>query len=491
MTSSRLTFPERLYFGGGAIGNGFVVTGISSLLLLFYNQAVGMRPELVGLALMISIILDAFWDPLIGYWTDHFRSRFGRRHPFMYASAIPTAVAFFLLFAPPLSWSEEWKFVYLLAAIMSVRFFISVYEISSTALVPQVAPDYDDRTAVLGYRFFFGTAGGFIFLWLAYSVFLTGEGDITKAAGYVPLGLASAVVIVVTLALSAYGTHRRISSLRAPSAETMSAGQMVRDALVIFRNRTFMILLISGLAGGLGAGLTAGLGVYFQRYYWEQPPDNMALIASTSIIAAFIGVTLAPFVSRRFGKKNAVLGLAWLSLGASVVPPILRLLDLLPPNSSPVIFWLLLGDFLFAGVLALMAIVIVVSLLTDIVEDITAKTGRRTEGLLFAFNGLLQKIVTGIGTFGAGLMLMIVGFPEQAVPGQVDPDILRNLVLLWLPLAGALAIVQLVVLHFLDVSREKHEANLTMIAAAAVPGDVSGTTITSGVRILPEGKVRL
>jgi Na+/melibiose symporter-like transporter len=191
------------------------------------------------------------------------------------------------------------------------------------------------------------------------------------------------------------------------------------------------------------------------------------------------------------GKKNAVLVLAWLSLGASIIPVTLRLLDLLPPNVSPFIFWLLLIDGLIAGILALMAIVIIVSLLTDIVEDIAAQTGRRAEGLLFAFNGLLQKIVTGVGTFGAGLMLMLVGFPEQAIPGQVDPQILRNLVLLWLPIAVGLSVVTLIVLHFLDVSRERHEANLAKIDADAIPGDISGVTVTTGVRVAPEGKIRL
>ncbi|MCC6920056.1 MAG: MFS transporter [Alphaproteobacteria bacterium] len=489
--TTRLTFTERLFFGGGAIGNGFVVSGVTTLLLLFYNQAVGMSPEWVGLALMISIILDAFWDPVIGYWTDHFRSRFGRRHPFMYASAIPTALCFYLLFTPPLTWSDEGKFVYLLLTVMSVRFFISVYEISSTALVPEVAPDYDDRTAVLGYRFFFGTMGGFAFLWLGFSVFLPEAGGPQAPGGYGPLAAVSAIVIVVTLALSASGTHKRIGELRAPEQEELSLAEVWRNSRSILTNRTFLIILISGLSSGLGAGLTSSLGVYFNAYFWEQTSGSMGFLASSAILAGFVGVVLAPPVSKRFGKKNAMLGLAWISLGASIIPVTLRLLGLMPPNSSPVVFWILFIDNLVAGVLALMAVVIIVSLLSDIVEQIAAETGRRNEGLLFAFNGLLQKVVTGVGTFGAGLMLAFVGFPEQAIPGQIDPDIPRNLVLLWLPIAVSLSVITLVVLHFLDVSRARHEANLAKIDAAAIPGDLTGTLLTSGVRSAPEGELRL
>jgi Na+/melibiose symporter-like transporter len=236
------------------------------------------------------------------------------------------------------------------------------------------------------------------------------------------------------------------------------------ESMAILRNRTFAVLLVAGLTSGLGAGLTSSLGVYFNAYFWEQPMTNMALLASSAIVAGFIGVVLAPIASRRFGKRNAVLGLSWVSLFVSIIPVSLRLLDMLPPNSSPIVFWVLLIDGLIAGVLALMAVVIIVSLLADIVEDVAARTGRHTEGLLFAFNGILQKVVAGFGTFCAGLLLAFVGFPQQAEPGAVDPEILRNLVLIWLPVTVVLSVTTLVIISFLRVDREQHEANLSRIA---------------------------
>jgi Na+/melibiose symporter-like transporter len=481
--ATRLTFTERVLFGSGAIGNGFVTTGITALLLLFYNQAVGMPPEWVGFALMVSIVLDAFWDPVIGYWTDNFKSRLGRRHPFMYAAVVPAAVAFWLLFSPPAGLDDLGRFAYLLVTIIAVRFFISVYEISSTALIPELAPDYDDRTAVLGYRFFFGLCGGFVFIYLAYQVFLPAGGGLTAAPGYSSLGLFSAAVIAVTLAASAWGVRHRVPRLRAAREERMSFADMWVESTAILRNRTFAVLLVAGLTSGLGAGLTSSLGVYFNAYFWEQPMTNMALLASSAIVAGFIGVVLAPIASRRFGKRNAVLGLSWVSLFVSIIPVSLRLLDMLPPNSSPIVFWVLLIDGLIAGVLALMAVVIIVSLLADIVEDVAARTGRHTEGLLFAFNGILQKVVAGFGTFCAGLLLAFVGFPQQAEPGAVDPEILRNLVLIWLPVTVVLSVTTLVIISFLRVDREQHEANLRRIAELDRNDEVRASDPGEGARV--------
>jgi len=48
---------------------------------------------------MIALVIDALADPLVGSLSDGFRSRFGRRHPFMYASVIPLGVAIALTFA--------------------------------------------------------------------------------------------------------------------------------------------------------------------------------------------------------------------------------------------------------------------------------------------------------------------------------------------------------------------------------------------------------
>ncbi len=79
----------RLAFGFGGVAFGVKETGLKYFLLLFYSQVIGLDPRLVSLAILIALIADAFSDPIVGYWSDNFRSRWGRRHPFMYAAALP------------------------------------------------------------------------------------------------------------------------------------------------------------------------------------------------------------------------------------------------------------------------------------------------------------------------------------------------------------------------------------------------------------------
>src|ERR1700739_2911192 len=86
-----LTLSANVLYGIGSIAFGVHQATLTSALLLFFNQVVGLPAAWVGAAMMVTLIFDAICDPLIGEWSDHTRSQWGRRHPFMYASAIPAA----------------------------------------------------------------------------------------------------------------------------------------------------------------------------------------------------------------------------------------------------------------------------------------------------------------------------------------------------------------------------------------------------------------
>jgi glycoside/pentoside/hexuronide:cation symporter, GPH family len=109
--------------------------------MLFFNQVVDLPAAWVGAAMMVTLMFDAICDPLIGEWSDHSRSRWGRRHPFMYASAVPIAFAFYFLWNPPHGWSNQSLFIYLFALLVTVRLLLSLYEIPSIALAPELTLD--------------------------------------------------------------------------------------------------------------------------------------------------------------------------------------------------------------------------------------------------------------------------------------------------------------------------------------------------------------
>jgi Na+/melibiose symporter-like transporter len=128
---------------------------------------------------------------------------------------------------------------------------------------------------------------------------------------------------------------------------------------------------------------------------------------------------------------------------------------------------ILIIDSIATGLLATTGFVIVTSMLADVVEAVQVKTGRRQEGVLFAADSLLRKITTAFAAVVPGLLLSYVRYPTNALPGQVDPDILRHLAIIYLPLVTALYLCSTSMLFLYRIDRKQHEDNLERIADAA------------------------
>jgi glycoside/pentoside/hexuronide:cation symporter, GPH family len=479
-----LNLTTNILYGTGSAAFGVHIASLGSLLLLFFNQVVGLPVTWVGAALMITLIFDAICDPLIGEWSDHTRSGWGRRHPFMYASAVPVAIVFYFLWNPPHGWSNHAMFLYLITLLISLRMLLSLYEIPSSALAPELTLDYDQRTGLMSWRFFFGTIGGAGMTWAAFRIFLRHDAThplgIMNRTGWGYFGLAGGIVMFGSIMVSCLGTHRFIAALVQTPRRVETWMDKVREVTATLSNRSFLALMISGLIGAVGTGLSGGLELYINNYFWELSPKQLSLFPLIALVAAFLGVALAPALSRRFGKKRAMLGVFFISLFCAVIPIPLRLLGVMPPNHSSALVAILLGFYLVAATLGIMGFIIVTSMMADVVEDIAVKTGQRSEGLLFASNGLLQKCVTGLGTFASSLLLAAVHFPQVAVQGQVDASILRNLVLLYLPIYAICNGVAIAALIFYRIDRNVHQHNLDQLRDAAATAATGEEEILEG-----------
>src|SRR5215472_8773974 len=465
-----LTFSTNVLYGVGSIAFGVHQTMLTSALLLFFNQVVGLPTAWVGAAMMVTLIIDAITDPLIGEWSDHTRSRWGRRHPFMYGSAVPAAVAFYFLFDPPLGWSQNHLLVYMGLMLVTVRILLSLYEIPSSALGPELTLDYNERTSLMGSRFFFGTLGGAGMLVLVLQVFLRKDAThplgLLNRAGYTQTAIAAGIAIFLSIMISSLGTHRFIASLVQEPRVRTTWREKLREISGTLTNRSFLALAISGVVGAVSTGLRQGLDFYMSAYFWELTPAQMSYLAIAVLFAAFAGVVVAPAISRWFGKKPAMIGVFFASLFASVTPIALRLLGLMPSNGTRALFVIVLGFTFIAATLGLSGFIIATSMMADVVEDAAVATGQRSEGLLFAANGLIAKCVTGVGTFLSGLVLAWISFPQQATPGQVDPAILHQLGMVFVPVVTIFSAVAIAVLLFYDIDHAAHQRNLAKLESA-------------------------
>jgi len=172
------SFLTRLAYGVGGAAGGIKNNGFDYVLLLFYSQVMGLPAVMVAAALWIALVVDAVSDPLVGYWSDNLRSRWGRRHPFMYVAMLPIAVAYYLVWNPMTGLEGMPLFWWLLTLVILTRLFYTLFEVPSYALAAELSQDYDSRTSLMSFRYFFGWVGGLsIQIILFFFLLKPSEGD--------------------------------------------------------------------------------------------------------------------------------------------------------------------------------------------------------------------------------------------------------------------------------------------------------------------------
>jgi glycoside/pentoside/hexuronide:cation symporter, GPH family len=474
-----LRLATRLNYGLGATASGVAYAALSGAVLQYYlNQVMRLPAILVGTAIMVSLIVDAVVDPLLGQWSDNFRSRWGRRHPFMYAAAFLASASFYALWHAPAALSGPSLLGYVLLLLVSVRISVSLFDVPNNALAPELAPDYDQRTVLSSFRFFFFVFGLAAMSYLLNGVFLRKDAahplGLLNRDGYAQFGMVGAVVILVTILASSIGTHDRVRHLHRPPRRDVTLAQTLREVATTLGNPSLVALLASGVLGGAAAGMQGGLDYYFYTHFWGLVPSQLAKLLPVASLGSVIAVFAAAPLSRLLGKKWTMIGLFSGSTLAALTPMSLKLLGLMPPNGAPLTFAILLGSAVLVGTLAVMGFIIIASMVADVAEDNAVRTGVRSEGLLFATHGLVPKFTTGIGAFFAGLLVTLVHFPAHAAQGSVPAELMRRLILLYLPTYGLLVAASIAVLAFYRIDRRAHERNLELLEEMASLGLADG-----------------
>jgi Na+/melibiose symporter-like transporter len=457
-----VTLSTKLYYGFGSVAYGVKDNGFSYMLLLYYNQVLGLPASWVGAGLMLALIVDAFSDPLVGYLSDNLHSKWGRRHPFMYAAALPTTVAFYLLWNPPAGLSPEGLFAYFLAITIAVRTCLTFYEIPSTSLVAELSDDYDVRTSMLSFRYFFGWWGGLSMAVLTYFFLLPQDlGGIRYAPGYQTYGTVGSVLIFVSILTTSLGTHRHIPNLKPPPAKRPFAMRRTLDELKeTLANRSFLVLFVSALFTAMAAGVSTSLNIYFNSFFWELTTDQMGVLNLPFFLSAGVALFFAPKLSMRIGKKYAALIIAGTAFLAAPLPIGLRLLGFFPANGTDELFYSLFAFGAVEVTLIITAGILISAMVADVVEESELATGRRSEGVFFAARSFAQKSVHGIGTFTATLLLTWIDFPSDAKPGEVAPGVLQDLGLVYVPVVMILYVAAFGFLTGYRISRESHQGHL-------------------------------
>ena len=460
--SAGVPFATKLYFGFGSVSEGTKNTAFNVFLLFYYNQVLGLPGTLCGAAIFAALCVDAVTDPLVGSISDNLHSRWGRRHPLMYAAGLPMAACFFLLFNPPAGLGEPQLFAWLCGFAVGVRVSMTLYSIPSNAMVPELTSNYDERTTLVSYRFLFGWLGGLTVSVLAYGYFFAPSASFEdgrlNAAAYGDFALLCSVLVFVSILTCALGTHRVIPDLRAPAAKTpFTLRRFTGELREVFGNRSYRMLVIGFLFAAVAGGFSEVVGLYMNTYFWEFTTDQIMKLVYGLFISTAVAVVLARPVSQRFDKKRTVVWLCAFAFFFGPAPVFGRLLEWMPANGDPLLLPLIWAHAVVLVTAAVAIGILISSMIADVVDESELVTGKRQEGMFVSAIAFTAKSTSGIGTLIAGVALDVIAFPKLAAPGTVPAEKVYGLGVAVGPGLMVLYVLTLVFLSRYSITRERHE----------------------------------
>lgn len=332
-----------------------------------------------------------------------------------------------------------------------------------------MAPDYHDRTVLLGYRWILGSLGTALATVLIYGIFLrrTPEHPVGQlnADGYGPLSIAITLIFLGAGLTMALGTQKKAAGFHHRAHDPgRTFRDDWRDALVTLTNRNFVVALMAQVIAGLGFGIAAGLTLYFQTYLWELKAQDILILTLLGIPGPIFGGILAPRLARRFGKRKAAMALFFTSVVFGHTPMFLKLIGVLQLNGTPALLWVLASFTFVQMVCAIAGYILASSMIGDIVEEVQVRTGRRAEGLLTTADSLPSKIVNAIAALIPGLILTAVAFPTKAQPSEKTMELITQVGWLYLPTVIVLFLGSIATWSFYRLDEESHARNLETIA---------------------------
>jgi len=383
----------------------------SLFFVIYITDTVGLDPRLASLGAVVGLIWDAINDPLVGMFSDRVQTRWGRRRPFLLIFSIPFGASFVVMWSAP-NWDSQLALiVYVTLAFMLVDTFGTLTAIPYLSLTPELTQEYDERTALSGFRTAFQLLGSFAVVITAPMLIDNAlESGFSQQNGYLIAGavfgfLAAVFYLVVFLFI-------REKKIVEKPPESIPIHKLLQLA---WSNIPFRFVLGIFLLNWTALDLVAVVFPFFLLYWMSE--GNLLAKANIfgmdlALESAFFGVLMlvcilsVPFwlwFSRRRNKRDAyVVGMALLGL-------ILFLIFFVQPQKLNTL--LVLGALAGFGVSA--AYVLPDAMFPDIIEWDELQTRRRQEGIYYGARNFIRRVTMALVMFST---LQLLGWSGYQTP---------------------------------------------------------------------------
>ncbi|WP_117149054.1 MULTISPECIES: MFS transporter [Paraliobacillus] len=439
----QVSWKERISYGLADTASNLIFVMVSTYLLYFYTDVVGVGAGIVGTLFLIVRFLDAGTDLIAGYTIDRTNTKWGKFRPYFLWLAVPFAVMGVVTFlAPDLSGSG--KIVYAYATYIILGLIYTFINIPLSAMLPSMTNNPLERHEVTSIRMIFGQAGGFIVSVATLPlVALLGGGDESKGFA---LTMALFGVIAIPMFINAFKNTREREYYKAqkdvPFKEGIKAFNIPWLIIFITKMAFFFVFIIRNQST-----------IYFVKYNFGN--ESIIPIVMGLNYLTVVSLLLIPWFTKRLGgKKTMQTGIIFSIVGSLVI-----FLSIFATSVPLLLIGVGIGGLGLGLVPSLLF-----SMIADTIDYGEWKSGVRANGLLYSGSTFAAKFGMGIGGAAGAWMLALGNYDPSLAQQSASALNAIEFAFIWFPVISFSLVLILLQFYKLDkihpqIVREIEERN--------------------------------
>ncbi len=398
-TEQKLGLKEKLGYAMGDVASNFYWRVFDVFLFIFYTDVFGLSPIAVGTMMLVTRIIDAFSDPLMGALADRTSTKWGKFRPYLLWGIVPMVTAGILTFTVP-DVSDSGKLVWAYATYILMMLAYTFINVPYGALMGVITSDSNERTSLTSFRFIGAFSGGTLVAYLTPElVNILGAGN--EQQGWQLTMAVYGLISAVLFAAAFWTTKERVVPLNSKPA---AVKQDLKDLIT---NRPWLILFALALIIMLTITLRASSGTFYFKYYVGRE-DLIGAFTTVYMLSLMVGAALTPLMVKFVDKKNLLLILMALVTLFSVS------FYFVPADNLPLIFTLQILIGLCLGPKS----PLVFSMYADTADYSELKNGRRATAMVFSAAAFSQKLGGALAGGIMGWLLGALGYTANQVQSQ-------------------------------------------------------------------------
>lgn len=449
-----LKWYNKVGYGSGDIAGNVVYAFLTSFVMVYLTDTVGLTAGIVGTLIAVSKIFDGFTDIFFGSMIDKTHTRLGKARPWMIYGYIGCAVTLIAVFAVPMNLGNSAKYAWFFIAYTLLNgVFYTANNIAYSALTSLVTKNSKERVQMGSYRFIFAFSTSLLIQSITVGFVDRLGGD---AGAWRTVAIIYAVVGLIVNTISGLSVKELPEDKLNEGEEKTEKEEygLVQAFHLLIKNKYYLMICGTYILQQL-YGAMIGAGIYYMTWVLKNKnlfgqfawAVNIPLIVALIFTPTLVGKWKGMYKLNLRGYILAVIGRAFVVVAGYMgsIPLMMAFTALAALGQGP---WQ--GD--------MNAVIASCSEYTYLTQ------GKRVDGTMCSCTSLGVKLGGGIGTAVVGWLLEFSGYVgTNSVQPQSALDMMQFMYL-WLPLIFDVLIMFVLSKMDVETANEKLKAEKGMIS---------------------------